>query len=152
MKVFKYKINGSPYRVVVQKSDEESVELEVNGTPYVVELEQKKKKAISSIQRQVSTSTPTATATAQSQETPKPSVTRTDVAAGSIVVNSPLPGVILDIKVKVGDVVKKGDTIMVLEAMKMENNIGASADGTITKVSIEKGASVLEGAELVVIG
>ena len=146
MKVFKYKINGSPYRVVVQKSDQESVELEVNGTPFLVEIEQKKKKPISSIQRQTSPSS------AQTIETTRPTVTRTTVAAGSIVVNSPLPGVVLDIKVKVGDAVKKGDTIIVLEAMKMENNIQASSDGTVSKVSVEKGASVLEGAELIVIG
>ena len=146
MKVFKYKINGSPYRVVVQKSDDESVELEVNGTPYIVELEQKKKKAISPIQRQV---VPSSSQTKSA--TPQPTVTRTAVAAGSTVVNSPLPGVILEIKVKVGDAVKKGDTIMILEAMKMENNIQATADGTISKVSVEKGASVLEGTELIII-
>ena len=148
MKVFKYKINGSPYRVVVQNSDEESVELEVNGTPYVVELEQKKKKTVSRIQRQV---VPTSSHTQTREAAPRPTATRTAVAAGSIVVNSPLPGVIMDIKVKVGDAVKKGDTILVLEAMKMENNIQATADGTIAKISTEKGASVLEGAELVVI-
>ena len=146
MKVFKYKINGSPYRVVVQNSDQESVELEVNGTPFVVEIEQKKKKPVPSIQRQAAPSS------SQTIETTRPTVTRSAVAAGSVVVNSPLPGVVLDIKVKVGDVVKKGDTIMVLEAMKMENNIQASSDGTVSKVSVEKGASVLEGAELIVIG
>lgn len=145
MKIFKYQINGSPYRVVVQKSDEESVELEVNGTPYVVELEPKKKKTISSIQRQVPSSE-------QREAAPKPTVTRTAVAAGSVVINAPLPGVVLDIKVKAGDAVKKGDTVMVLEAMKMENNIAAPSDGTISKISVEKGASVLEGTELVVIG
>ncbi|NLC50082.1 MAG: biotin/lipoyl-binding protein [Bacteroidales bacterium] len=145
MKVFKYKINGSPYRVVVQKSDEESVELEVNGTPYVVELEPKKKKTISSIQRQVPSSD-------QKEVAHKPTVTRTAVAAGSAVINAPLPGVVLDIKVKAGDVVKKGQTLIVLEAMKMENNIAAPSDGTISKISVEKGASVLEGTELIVIG
>ncbi|MGV8962139.1 MAG: biotin/lipoyl-containing protein [Candidatus Saccharimonadaceae bacterium] len=146
MKVFKYKINGSPYKVVVQNSDEESVELEVNGTPYVVEIDQKKKKTVSSIQRQaVSSSSETKSVVV------KPTVTRTAAATGSVVVNSPLPGVILDIKVKVGDVVKKGSTILVLEAMKMENNIQATSDGTIAKISVEKGSSVLEGAELIVI-
>ena len=145
MKVFKYKINGSPYRVVVQKSDDESVELEVNGTPYMVELEPKKKKTISSIQRQVPSSD-------QKEVAPKPTVTRTAVAAGSAVINAPLPGVVLDIKVKAGDVVKKGQTLIVLEAMKMENNIAAPSDGTISKISVEKGASVLEGTELIVIG
>ena len=146
MKIFKYKINGSPYRVVVQNSDQESVELEVNGTPFVVEIEHKNKKPVPSIQSQAAPSS------SQTIETTRPTVTRSAVAAGSVVVNSPLPGVVLDIKVKVGDAVKKGDTIMVLEAMKMENNIQASSDGTVSKISVEKGASVLEGAELIVIG
>lgn len=144
MKIFKYQINGSPYRVVVQNSDDESVELEVNGTPYVVELEQKKKKTISRIQRQVSSSE-------TREASPKPTVTRTAVKAGSVVINSPLPGVILDLRVKAGDTVKKGDTLLILEAMKMENNIQAPSDGKVAKVSISKGDSVLEGAELVVI-
>lgn len=146
MKVFKYKINGSPYRVVVQNSDSESVELEVNGTPYVVEIEQKKTKPVSRIQRQV----PSASSQ-QPEVAPKPTVTRTATPQGSIAVNSPLPGTILEIKVKVGDAVKKGETIMVLEAMKMENNIPATADGRIAKISVDKGASVLEGTELIVI-
>ena len=145
MKIFKYKINGSPYRVVVQNSDKESIELEVNGTPYVVELEQKDKKPISQIQR-VSRPIPQPVSSS-----PKPSATPPPASGGINAVNSPLPGVILDIKVKVGDAVKKGETIMVLEAMKMENNIQASFDGTVSKVSVEKGDSVLEGSELIVI-
>ena len=147
MKIFNYQINGTPYRVVVQNQDQESVELEVNGTPYTVELEQKKKKPISRIQRQA----PSASSGA-SEVAAKPTVTRTPVAAGSTVINAPLPGVVLEIKVKVGDAVKKGDTILVLEAMKMENNIQSTSDGTVSKVSVEKGASVLEGMELIVIG
>ena len=145
MKIFKYKINGSPYRVVVQSSDKESVELEVNGTPYVVELEQKDKKPISQIQR-VSKPAPQ-----QATSAPKAPVTPQPASGGINAVNSPLPGVILDIKVKVGDAVKKGDTIMVLEAMKMENNIQATSSGTVSKVSVGKGDSVLEGTELIVI-
>lgn len=147
MKIFKYKINGSPYRVVIQNSDEESVQLEVNGTPYTVELEQKKKKPISSIQRQA----PSAQQKEAAAAAPQPVVTRPAAAAGSSVINSPLPGVILDLRVSVGDTVKKGDTLLILEAMKMENNIQATTDGKIARVSIQKGDSVLEGAELVVI-
>ena len=145
MKEFKYTINGSPYRVVVVNSDEESVGLEVNGTPYVVEIEQKKKKSISRIQRQVTPSSQ------QREVVTKPSVKRPVAAAGSIVISSPLPGIILDLRVKAGDTVKKGDTLLVLEAMKMENNIQATSDGKIARVSIQKGDSVLEGDELVVI-
>ncbi|HOI78937.1 MAG TPA: acetyl-CoA carboxylase biotin carboxyl carrier protein subunit, partial [Petrimonas sp.] len=64
---------------------------------------------------------------------------------------SPLPGIILDIRCQVGDTVKKGQTIMILEAMKMENNILSNANGKITGILVNKGDSVLEGAELVTI-
>ena len=67
-------------------------------------------------------------------------------------VKSPLPGVILDVKVKVGDAVKKGQTVVILEAMKMENNINADQDGTITAINVKQGDSVLEGTDLVMIG
>ena len=67
-------------------------------------------------------------------------------------VNSPLPGVVLSINKNVGDTVNKGDTVMILEAMKMENNIEATASGKIVKFLAQKGDSVLEGAPLFVIG
>lgn len=146
MKIFKYNINGSPYKVEVQRVEDTSIELEVNGTPYVVEIEQSKKKPISRIQRQTLSSSDTSGAVAN-----KPTVTRVATSAGSVVVNSPLPGVIFDLRVKAGDTVKKGDTLLVLEAMKMENNIQAPSDGKIARVAVIKGDSVLEGAELVVI-
>jgi biotin carboxyl carrier protein len=67
-------------------------------------------------------------------------------------VRSPLPGVVLSINVQTGAAVKRGDVLLVLEAMKMENNIMADRDGTISSILVNKGDSVLEGAELVVIG
>ena len=65
-------------------------------------------------------------------------------------VKSPLPGVILEIKVNVGDAVKKGQTVVILEAMKMENSINAK-DGKITAINVKQGDSVLEGTDLVII-
>ena len=66
-------------------------------------------------------------------------------------VKSPLPGVILDIRVKEGDTVKKGQTVIILEAMKMENNINAHKDGKISEIKVKQGDSVLEGTDLVII-
>ncbi|MCR4718335.1 MAG: biotin/lipoyl-binding protein [Firmicutes bacterium] len=66
-------------------------------------------------------------------------------------VTSPMPGTILDVKVKVGDSVKKGQVLMVLEAMKMENEIMAGTDGTVTSVAVSKGASVGTGDMLLTI-
>lgn len=142
MKEFKYKINGSPYRVVVNKSDEEVMELEVNGTPYTIELTPKTKTPKAVVQRHTQ---------APVQSAPATLVTRPSSPSGKSSIQSPLPGIILDIRCKVGDTVKKGQTLMILEAMKMENNILSNGNGKITEILVQKGDSVLEGAELVVI-
>lgn len=73
-------------------------------------------------------------------------------ATGGVEVTSPLPGVLVDVKVAVGDSVKAGQTVAVLEAMKMENEIEATASGTVTAVCAAKGDSLLEGAVIVRIG
>jgi biotin carboxyl carrier protein len=147
MKEFNYKINGTPYRVIVNKAEGNTIELEVNGTPFTVELEQKTN-PLTGIKRpnpeDASAPTPKTAST--------PLVTRpAEEQTKSTAIQSPLPGVILDIRCKEGDIVKKGQTLMVLEAMKMENNILANANGKITQILVQKGDSVLEGAELVVI-
>lgn len=69
--------------------------------------------------------------------------------AGSEKINSPMPGNILDIKVSAGDTVKTGDTLVVLEAMKMENEIKAPCDGTVAGVHVNKGDTVDSGALLI---
>ena len=66
-------------------------------------------------------------------------------------IKTPLPGVIIDVKVNVGDTVKKGDTVVVLEAMKMENNINSDRDGKVTAIQVAKGDTVADGAVLIVI-
>jgi biotin carboxyl carrier protein len=72
-------------------------------------------------------------------------------AGGKGGVKSPLPGVILDVKVKVGDAVKRGQTVIILEAMKMENQINADKDGIVKDIPVSKGESVLEGTDLIII-
>lgn len=149
MKEFKYKINGSLYKVVINNHESNVVELEVNGTPYKVEMEPTKKKSLTSVKRQIAT----ATASASTKSTPTPAVSKPSAAssAGKKAVKSPLPGVILDIRCAEGEEIKKGQVLMVLEAMKMENNIMSNADGKVTQILVNKGDSVLEGADLVVI-
>lgn len=144
MKIFKYKINGAPYRVVINSSDSSMVELEVNGTPFKVELEKKDTKIRSKIKKQAIT-----TPTPQSASTPL--VTRPKAAGSKNAVQSPLPGVILEVRSNPGDSVKKGDTIMILEAMKMENNILASHSGKVSEILVKVGDSVLEGDQLAII-
>ena len=140
MKEYKYKINGNPYTVVISDIVDNVAQVEVNGVPYKIEME-KSVKAAAPVVKPVAK--PAAAPAAQ-----------TAPAAGGgkkSGVKSPLPGVILDVKVKVGDAVKRGQTVVVLEAMKMENNINADKDGTITAVNVKQGDSVLEGTDLVVI-
>lgn len=147
MKEFKYKINGSPYKVVVKNSENGLVELEVNGTPFVVEIEQKAKKPLAGIKRPSRDAAPAPTP----KSTTTPLVTRPSAPKGQNTIQSPLPGIILEMKCKEGDVVKKGQTLMILEAMKMENNILANTNGKVSQILVNKGDSVLEGADLVVI-
>ena len=134
--------NGNVYKVAIGDIEDNIAHVEVNGTPYKVEMEKAPKAVVKPVVRPVSTSPAPAPATVV-----KPAATST----GKSGVKSPLPGVILDIKVNVGDTVKKGQTIIILEAMKMENNINADKDGKITAINVSKGESVLEGTDLVII-
>ena len=144
MKEYKIKINGNNYNVSIDEVEDNVAKVEVNGTPYNVEFEKpiSKPKTISVVNK------PAATPSAGPAPANKPAAA--PAAAGGATVNSPLPGVVLEIKVKDGDKVTKGQVIMVLEAMKMENAIEAPCDGTVT-VKAQKGDSVLEGATLAVI-
>ena len=144
MKQYKYRINGSLYNVVVNKTTDEIAEVEVNGTPYTVEIEKKSKKQKASPFK-MPAQAPTA------HPSPSPQVTKQPTVAGANSLTSPLPGVILDISCSVGDTVKKGQKLMILEAMKMENNIMADRDGVIKEIKVKSGTTVLEGTELIVI-
>ena len=133
MKQYKYKINGNLYNVTVNDPEENIVNVEVNGTPYKVELDKPVKATI----------------------IPKP-VTRPAAAPktdnGAPVVQRPVGGTTgKKDGVKEGDTVKKGQTVIILEAMKMENNINAHKDGKISEIKVKQGDSVLEGTDLVII-
>ena len=145
MKEYKYKINGNLYNVVIGDIEDNIAHVEVNGTHYTVEME-KKPKAAPAPKPVVRPAAKPAAAPAAAAPVTKP-------AAGGAKsgVKSPLPGVILDIKVNVGDEVKKGQTLIILEAMKMENSINADKDGKVAAINVSKGESVLEGTDLVII-
>ncbi|MBN2852320.1 MAG: biotin/lipoyl-binding protein [Clostridia bacterium] len=111
--------------------------IKVNGTDYEVEVEE-----IGGSQPVVQTVKPAVTAKV---EAPKAAAPVAAGKAGAVKVTSPMPGTILGVKVKQGDTVKKGDTIIILEAMKMENEIPAPQDGVISSINVETGASVESG-------
>jgi biotin carboxyl carrier protein len=139
MKEYKFKVNGADYAVSVDSVEENIVNVVVNDTPYKVELEN-----VPAVAAPIA-----APPTVQSPvETPAPSA----ADGSSKPLKSPLPGVILDLFVKVGDTVKNGQKVLLLEAMKMENNIDADRDGTVLEIKVAKGDSVNEGDVLLVIG
>ena len=144
MKEYKYKINGNLYNVVIGDIEDNIAHVEVNGTHYTVEMEKKPKAAPAP--------KPVVRPAAKPAATPAAAPVAKPAAGGAKSgVKSPLPGVILDIKVNVGDAVKKGQTIIILEAMKMENSINADKDGKIAAINVSKGESVLEGTDLIII-
>ena len=143
MKSFKYTINGNTYKVHINSVVDDVAEVEVNGTPYNVKMEKPAKKQMVTLKRP---------AQAPTYASGEPVITRQAAPSVAGAVKSPLPGVILSVDCKVGDTVKRGQKILVLEAMKMENNINADRDGKIVEIKVNKGDSVLEGADLVVIG
>jgi len=139
MKEYKFKVSGKDYTVSVDNVEENVANVVVNGTSHTVEMEKTEVVAPAPVARKVvQRQTETAAAPATSSEG-KP-------------LKSPLPGVVIDVLVKKGDTVKNGQKVLLLEAMKMENNIDSDRDGTILEIKTTKGASVNEGDVLMVIG
>jgi biotin carboxyl carrier protein len=140
-KEYKYTINGNQYEVTIGDIEGTIATVNVNGEEYKVEWEpeaepEKKKPVLGK----------PAAATAAPEATTASSNVNTNNA-----VKAPLPGVITSIEVAVGDEVKVGDTLLVLEAMKMANNIEAEKDGKVTAICVQPGQSVMEDDALVVI-
>lgn len=155
---YNFRINGHDYQVDVNSVEGGIADVTVNGTDYKVELADAvpapAQQAVRPAPQTVSTGAPAVTpqATAPAAQTAAQTATASAPQGKGEVVTAPLPGVILDIKVKVGDAVKAGQTVAVLEAMKMENEIESTASGTVTAVNAGKGDSVLEGAAIITIG
>ena len=142
MKEYKYKINGNEYAVCINEVNDTTANVTVNGEEYKVEWEKpKEEKPVVKVQPVVAK---------PAQATPAPAVAPAAAVKGNAI-KTPLPGVIIDVKVNVGDTVKKGDIVVVLEAMKMENNINADRDGKVTAIQVAKGDTVADGAVLVVL-
>ena len=132
MKEYKYKINGTRFNVAVGDVVDNKVHVEVNGTPYDVELD----KAPATANKVSPLVKPKAPAAA---------------AGPGTAVKSPLPGTIMSINVNVGDAVKAGDTVCVLEAMKMENDIHCATSGTVKQILVGVGDAILEGTDIMII-
>lgn len=143
MKDYKYKINGNDYKVSIGDIENNIAQVEVNGVPFKVEIQETK--AASVTVKTVKPAAPPRT------ETGAKVISKPAATGGQTAIKSPLPGVIVDIKVKVGDTVAADTVVAILEAMKMENNINAGKAGVVKAISVNKGDSVLEGTDILVI-
>ena len=142
MKTYKFKINGNEYNVEIGSVEGNIADVTVNGASYKVEMDTPVNPVVQN--------SPAAPQTDKPAPAPAPAAAAPAAPAGAgKAVTSPLPGVIIEVSVKEGQAVKAGQKVAVIEAMKMENEIQASCDGTVTAVLVNKGDSVLEGAEIV---
>ena len=148
MKNYKLKINGAEYTVDINDVEGQEVKLTVNGTPYNVTVDQELKQP----KTHVINSRPAPRVSAAAGDVQRSNTPAPGASAGGAKVTTPLPGTILDVFVNVGDQVAEGQRVVLLEAMKMENNIEADVAGTVKAVKVRKGDSVLEGDVLVEIG
>lgn len=146
MKKFKFTINGNQYETDILNIEDNIAEIEVNGTLYKVEVE-KTIKTVKTPKLVRQTAVPSTDSHPSLAKTSSPSGPK---GAGSI--KSPLPGVILEVYVREGDVVKMGQKLLMLEAMKMENNIEADKAGKVVSIVKQKGDNVMEGDVLIIIG
>ena len=144
MKSYKFRINGNEYNVDINSVEGNIADVTVNGASYQVEMEN----APAPVQK-TAQAPAAAVASTGSATTTTPAPKAAAPAGAGKPVTSPLPGVIIEVSVKEGQTVKAGQKVAVLEAMKMENEIQAPADGTVAAILVNKGDSVLEGAEIV---
>ena len=130
MKEFKFTIDGKQYNAAVNELEDNFAEVTLNGKTYKVELEKEEAPAVAA--------RPAAASAAPAAAHP----------AGVMTVKSPLPGSIVKVLVKAGQAVKKGDVLLTMESMKMENNVCAEADGTVKNVFVEPGKNVMQDDKL----
>lgn len=143
MKKFKFNIGGKKYETSVVEKEDNTVEVTVNGKAYSVEVERETSKVTAPTRRP---------AVAPAASAPAPAAAPAAPSASTKTVNAPLPGNIIKIACTVGQAVKTGDVLVVMEAMKMENNIVAESTGTVKNIFVQQGQTVQSGDALVEVG
>jgi len=146
MKKYKFSIHGNQYEVEIQNIEDNIATVEVNGIVYEVEVD----KTLQPVKTPKLVRAMAVPSTDSAKSTAKTSSPSEHKGGGTI--KSPLPGVVLDIHVKIGDIVKMGQRLLTLEAMKMENKIDADKEGRVVEIKVNKGDSVMEGDILIIIG
>lgn len=139
MKNFKFKIDNRSYAVDIMDVNEKTATVNVNGVIYEVEVDKKLKTSKPvMLRKDFVPSTEIIHASA-----------KTTIETGKAIIRAPLPGKIVDVPVKVGDRVSVGQTVICIEAMKMENNIRTDKEGIVTAVNVEAGVAVMDGEVLI---
>lgn len=151
MKKYQYKVQGVDYDVEIEEVEGNIAKVNVNGIPFEVELQQPINAAKHPTIVKPKVAAPAAPAAAPAPKAAAPAAPAAAAGTGNAV-KAPLPGTINGINVKVGDTVAVGDTLLVLEAMKMQNNIEAEYAGTVTAINVAVGDVVMEGSVLLTIG
>ena len=146
MRTYSYNVNGAQYDVTIESIQGQIAKLNVNGVAFDVEM-----LGAPIAEGDLPAAAPAAAAAASAAPAPAAAAPAKGEAGAGTPVKAPLPGVVTKVLVANGQSVKKGDTVVVLEAMKMENNITAESDGTVSGVCCAVGDSVMEGTTLVTI-
>lgn len=149
MKEFAFKLNGAEYKCAVEEIEAGKTKVTVNGKVYEVETE-----AAAPAAKPVAKPAPVAPKAAPAPAAAPKAEAKPAAApaAGGVQVKSPLPGSVIKVLVSEGQAVKKGDTLLTLESMKMENAIMAEADGTVKQIAVTPGQNVMQDDLLIVLG
>ncbi len=145
MKEYKLKINNNSYTVVIKDVTDDAVLAEVNGKQHIVHID--------TIENLATVTEPKASVpiSAMPSAAPAPSSTSAPATAGSGAILTPIPGQIISITVSLGEQVRSGQKLLVLEAMKLENSITATMDGTVSEILIAEGDVVNQGQPLIIL-
>lgn len=152
MNKYQYKVQGVDYEVEIEEVEGNIAKVNVNGIPFEVELQQPINAAKHPTIVRPKVEAPKPAATAAPVQAAAPQQRPAQAAGTGNALKAPLPGTITSINVKVGDMVAVGDVVVVLEAMKMQNNIESEYAGTVTAINVNPGDSVMEGAVILTIG
>ena len=153
MNKYQYKVQGVDYDVEIEEVEGNVAKVNVNGIRFDVELKQPINPTSSLKKVRVEAPKPVARpAIPTAAPAAAPAAAPTAPAGAGSPIKAPLPGTIIELKVNVGDTIKQGDCVLVLEAMKMQNNIESEYEGTVTSITVKQGETVMEGAVLLTIG
>ena len=152
MNKYQYKVQGVDYEVEIEEVEGNIAKVNVNGIPFEVELQKPINAAKHPTMARPKVEAPKPVAAAPVAAAPAAAAQPAVPAGAGAPVKAPLPGTVTEIKVQQGQQVNVGDVVLVLEAMKMQNNIEAEYAGTVTSITVKPGETVMEGAVLMTIG